>query len=140
VVAVAPPAEPASPPEATATPAVDPTTAPPAAVPTVEPTGERITAKAGVGKKGQSLQEHTGVLVEPLKAFIRVEQRKVFEIQIPQALSLFQASEGRKPKSHEEFMTKIVAPNNIKLPTLPEGETYVYDPERGELMVQKPPR
>jgi len=53
---------------------------------------------------------------------------------------LFAATEGRKPNSHEEFMNKIIKFNKIQLPTLPAGEKYVYDPQEGELMVQKPRR
>jgi hypothetical protein len=91
-----------------------------------------------VGARGQSLQQHSGVLVEPAKAFFRVEQRMVFDVQIPQALQLFAATEGRKPNSHDEFMTKIIAANNIQLPRLPPGQKYIYSPEKGELMVERP--
>ena len=95
-------------------------------------------AEAGVGARGQSLQQHSGVLVEPAKAFFRVEQRMVFDVQIPQALQLFAATEGRKPNSHDEFMTKIIAANQIQLPRLPPGQKYIYSPEKGELMVERP--
>ena len=114
-----------------------PVEAPPAVVPTQPPT-EQVKAEAGVGLKGQSLQEHSGVLVEPAKAYFRVEQKMVFNVQIPQALSLFQATEGRKPNSQDEFMTKIVAANSIQLPKLAPGQKYVYDVEKGELMVERP--
>jgi hypothetical protein len=109
----------------------------PATEPPAEGT-ERVVAKAGVGKQGQSLKEHTGVLVEPAKALFNVRQKAVFEMQIPSAMKLFEATEGRKPQSHDEFMSKIIAPNQIKLPELPAGSKYVYDPQRGELMVEQP--
>jgi hypothetical protein len=64
----------------------------------------------------------------------------VFETQIPKFMQLFKATEGRNPKSHEEFMNKIIKANYVKLPELPAGQTYVYDPQLGELMVQKPGR
>lgn len=124
-------------PAGTASPATTPVNNNPAAPPAA-PGTERVTAKAGEGKRGQSLKNETGIFVEPAKAFFRVEQRTVFEFQVPQALSLFKASEGRAPKSQEEFMTKIIAANNIKLPELPAGNKYVYDPQREELMVEKP--
>ena len=57
-------------------------------------------------------------------------------MQIPQALSLFQASEGRYPNSEEEFMQKIIQANRIVLPKLPEGDSYVYDVASHTLMVR----
>jgi hypothetical protein len=36
-------------------------------------------------------------------------------------------------------MTRIVAENNIQLPQLPPDRQYVYDPQRGELMVVRQP-
>ena len=51
---------------------------------------------------------------------------------------MFKASEGRFPKSQEEFMDRIVKESHLQLPVLPTGHTYVYDPEQGELLVRKP--
>jgi hypothetical protein len=45
---------------------------------------------------------------------------------------------GRGPKTHEEFMEKIIRANDIKLPELPSGHRYVYDPVQGELLVEQP--
>ena len=103
--------------------------------------GERVRAEAGVGKQGQSLNNEQGVgamIVQPARSLFAFKQRAVFEIQIPSAVMLFAATEGRKPKSHDEFMSKIIKANQIQLPALPAGQTYVYDPQLGELMVQKP--
>ena len=44
------------------------------------------------------------------------------------------------PKSHEEFMQRIIKDNDIVLPELPGGRRYVYDPKTGELMVEQPRR
>lgn len=119
--------------------AAAPAAPPPAAAPAepAPPATEQVKAEAGVGVKGQSLKEHTGVLVEPAKAYFRVEQKMAFN-QVTQALGLFQATEGRKPNSHEEFMSKIIAANNIQLPKLAAGEKYIYNVEQGELMVERP--
>jgi hypothetical protein len=100
----------------------------------------RVEAKAGVGSQGQSLKNATGVLVEAAKAYFNVRQRAVFEIEIPKNMQLFEATEGRKPNSHEEFMQKIITANGVKLPNLPANHRYVYDPQQGELMVEKPAR
>ena len=78
------------------------------------------------------------MMVQPARTLFAFKQRAVFEIQIPSAFKLFVATEGRKPKSHDEYMTKIIKANRIQLPELPAGQTYIYDPQLGELMVQKP--
>jgi len=104
--------------------------------------GERVRAEVGVAKQGQATKDIKGgiggMIVQPARSLFAVKQRAVFEIKIPHAMNLFSATEGRKPKSNEEFMAKIIKANNIKLPELPAGQTYVYDPELGELMVRKP--
>ena len=97
--------------------------------PPVDPNIERVKAEKGVGIKGRSLDEYEGVVVTPAKTYFTARERMVFEIQIPAALNLFNASEGRNPESHEEFMEKIVEFNQIKLPELPQGHKYVYDPK-----------
>ena len=53
-------------------------------------------------------------------------------------MKLFKASEDRAPKSHEEFMEKIIKANNIHLPELPDGQRYQYDPKTEQLMVESP--
>lgn len=63
-------------------------------------------------------------------------EHELIRLNIVKALDLFNATEGRYPKSHEEFMSKIIEPNNIVLPELPEGEEYIYDPEDHLLKVQ----
>lgn len=97
-----------------------------------------VKAKPGVGIAGRSLDNEEGILVTPAKTLFAVGERMVFEVQIPQALQLFQATEGRKPSSHEEFMSRIVEANRIRLPALPAGHKYQYYPDRGELMVIRP--
>jgi len=122
---------------------------PPTTPPTFDPNlpaaggGERVRAETGVGKQGQSLKDERGIgamIVQPARSLFAFKQRVVFEIQIPSAVKLFAATEGRKPKSHDEYMSKIIKANQIRLPELPAGQTYIYDPQLGELMVQKPGR
>ncbi len=102
---------------------------------------ESVKAQVGVGAKGRSLDHETGVgkmVSAPVSALFAVKERVAFDIQIPQALGLFCATEGRFPKSHEEFMEKIIKANMIELPVLPDGHKYVYDPMLKTLMVEKP--
>lgn len=98
---------------------------------------ERVKAEAGVGKQGQIIGNKDGFLRTPAKAFFSAKQKIAF-LQVKQALQLYDAQHGFKPKTHDEFMDKIIKFNNIKLPELPEGQSYIWDPEAGELMVEKP--
>jgi hypothetical protein len=111
--------------------------APPA--PTPPPEAEKKVekkAEVGVGKKGRGYGK--GVVATPAASLFAVRERLVFEVQIPEAMKLFKATEDRAPKSHEEFMEKIIAANNIKLPELPDGDRYRYDPKTAQLMVESP--
>jgi hypothetical protein len=94
------------------------------------------TAKVGVGKKGR--YEGSGLVVTPLKAYFRSKERMAYDIQVPQALQLYQATNGHYPKTQEEFDTHILEANNIKLPELPPGHRYIYDPQSHQLMVGQP--
>lgn len=128
-------------PEPTAPPELPDEEPPQPATADVEPTAppmERVVAEAGVGKKGQSLEGETGIVVEPVKQLIKFEQKAIFDLQIKPALELYKASNGSYPKTHEEFMSKIIKANNIPLPPLPEGQQYVFDSEAGQLMVERP--
>lgn len=106
--------------------------------PVAAPGTELIPAKPGVGIKGRSLDEHEGLIVTPAKTLFKAKERIAFEIAIPHALNLYIATNGDAPKTHAEFMQKIVIENNIQLPKLPDGHLYEYDPERKELMVRRP--
>lgn len=70
----------------------------------------------------------------PLQAYgPMVEQ--ISKTHIAHALDLFNASEGRYPNSYDEFMTRIIKENNIRLPVLPGGKQYQYDVENHKLVV-----
>lgn len=111
---------------------------PPPPVAPPPPVIETIKAEVGVGQKGRSLDEYEGVVVTPVKTLFAFRERAVFEIQVPHALNLFNATEGRMPKTHEEFMEKIIKANQIPLPELPPNHRYKWDPELKELMVERP--
>jgi hypothetical protein len=111
-----------------------PGTVPPPNGPPVVPS-EMVKADVGVGKKGRGYGG--GIITAPVKARFTAEQNLVFNAQIPHALNLFQATNGRFPKDHDEFMKEIITANAIKLPELPEPDKYIYDPATHELMVQQ---
>lgn len=101
---------------------------------------ERVKAERGVAAAGRSLDEHAGLLVTPAKAYFSVRERAVFDIQVPEALKLFKATNGNGPRSHDEFMAQVIEANQIQLPELPDGQRYVYDPQTEQLMVERPAR
>jgi hypothetical protein len=128
-----PPASPA------AKPATPPPAAPaPAAASSPAPGTTEKKAGVGSGKKGRGYGK--GVVATPAASIWAVRERLVFEVQIPQAMSLFKATEGRGPKDHNEFMAQIIKANNIHLPQLPEGDVYRYDPKTEQLMIDSPVR
>ena len=126
------PPPPPPPPASASQPAPAPTAAPAAPL----PAGETVKAEPGVGKKGRGYEP--GFITTPVATYFRIKERIPFEIEIPKAMQLFKATNDRAPQSHEEFMEKIVKENSIRLPQLPEGERYLYDPKSEQLMVQRP--
>lgn len=96
----------------------------------------REKAEVGVGARGSDLG--TDVVSTPIKAYFTARERVAFEIQLPSTMQLFRAEHGRAPRSHEEFMEKIIKAGAIRLPELPQGHSYVYDPEKEELFVEHP--
>lgn len=105
-----------------------------------KPPMEDQVAKVGVGLQGNSLDsigenDARSIITGPAVAFFNAKEKFVFEIQIPQALNFFEATNGRKPKSQEEYMRDIIEANKIKLPVLPEGMVYEYKPDVNELWV-----
>ena len=108
---------------------------------TASPDAQRIKADVGVGAKGRGLDKFQGgVLVTPAKAYFTLRERAIFQIQIPQAMQMYQALHGSAPQSHDQFMKEIIQANQIRLPELPAEQRYVYDPQAKELMVERPTR
>ena len=99
---------------------------------------EMVKAEAGVGKEGRKLKGKEGVMITPVKALFNTKQRVAFEFKVEPALRLYEAEKGHRPKTHEEFMDKIIKFNQIDLPEWPAGQEYIYDPAKGELMVKRP--
>jgi hypothetical protein len=136
-----PPAAPAAAP-APAAPAANAATndtataAPAASTAPAQPEGRREKAEFGVGAKGHDYGP--GIITTPISIYFTAGERITFSIKIPKAMELFKATENRVPKSHEEFMEKIIKDNDIVLPDLRPGCYYQYDPKIGELMVVHP--
>ena len=75
---------------------------------------EARKAQVGVGEKGSKLRADDStmgkMMTSSARAYFDVREKAVFEIQVPQALSLYRAQDsfGKGPQSHEEFMEKII--------------------------------
>lgn len=79
----------------------------------------------------------TDPITAPLSAYGPMLEQ-ISKTHIEGALRIFEATEGRYPNSHEEFMTAIIKANNIQLPVLPGGKQYQYDVENHKLVVIEP--
>lgn len=106
-----------------------------------EPEAEYVEKKADVGATGKgeygvTSEEPMSIVTVPVSTYFKAQEMAVFRMQIPSAMNLFQASEGRYPNSEEEFMTKIIKANQIVLPKLPEGDVYFYDVQARELKIR----
>ena len=79
---------------------------------------ERVKAEVGVGAKGRRLEDPSMVkmIVTPAVALFRTRERVVFEVQIPKAIQLYEALNGKKLASQEEFFEHIIKANKIDLP------------------------
>jgi hypothetical protein len=99
------------------------------------PGTELKQAEQGVGEKGHY---EPGIITTPVSVFFSARERIAFEIQVPHAMQLFKAMEDRNPKDQTEFMQKIIKANGIKLPELPPGHRYLYNPKTAQLMVEYP--
>jgi len=93
-------------------------------------------AEVGVGAKGQKYSAG-GYLSGNIRAMHRTEERLAF-MNAQKALDMYKATHGRGPKTHDEYMNKIIKRNGIVLPELNEGEHYLYRPEKEELVVVGP--
>ncbi len=100
-----------------------------------KPGAVREKAAVGAGEKGRG---YGGDMVTmPLATIWTVKEKLLYE-QIDDGMKLYKASEGHAPKTHEEFMDKIIKARNLKLPDLPAGHRYVYDPSVEKLMIERP--
>jgi hypothetical protein len=95
---------------------------------------DREVVSVGVGKQGRNYGG--GLISEPIRQYFRAGQ-KIQLLQMEQTMRHFKALNDRNPESHEEFMEEIINKGGVQLPELPAGERYRYDPERGELMVER---
>jgi hypothetical protein len=93
-------------------------------------------ADVGSGEKGHY---DKGIITTPVSTYFRAQERITFYIQLPEFLRAYKFEHDFKgPKTNEEYMKEIIKKNNVRLPDLPPGHRYIYDPKEEQLMVEKP--
>jgi len=100
---------------------------------------ERVIAKGGVGKEGQSLRgdDVNQTISQPARVLFDFKQDAKFLV-VQHTLNAYEAYNGKVPQTHEAFMKEIIEEHNITLPELPEGHKYVWDPKEKKLFVERP--
>jgi len=105
--------------------------------PTPPPGMTMEKADVGSGAKGRGYGG--GIIATDVATYFRTQERVMFTITIPDCIRAYKFEHDFKgPKSNEEFMEKVIKKNNIHLPDLPPGHSYLYDPKEEQLMVVKP--
>jgi hypothetical protein len=102
-----------------------------------QPQPNTITEKAQPGASGKGNYGGPGAVTTPISVYFQAQERLIYD-SVTYAVKLFEAEHGYKPKTEEEFMKKVIEANQIRLPQLPPGSKYKYDPQTGELMVEHP--
>jgi hypothetical protein len=95
-----------------------------------------VTEKAEAGVTGKGNYGGPGMVTTPISVYFQAREQIIF-LQVQHTMQLYEAEHGRKPKTEEEFMKEIIEAGQIRLPQLPPGSKYKYDPEKGELLVER---
>ena len=103
-----------------------------------QPPANTVTEKAQAGATGKG-NYGPGVVTTPISVYFQAQERLIYD-SVTYAVKLFEAEHGNKPKTEEEFMKQVIEFNQIRLPQLPPGAKYKYDPQSGELLVEQQQR
>ena len=95
----------------------------------------REAAHVGMGEKGRGYGGN--MITEPVHVMWNARELIILQ-QIEKAMNFYKGSEGHAPRTQEEFDNKIIKENSIRLPSLPDGHHYVYDPNKEELLIERP--
>ncbi|MCH2115465.1 MAG: hypothetical protein MK171_11225 [Pirellulales bacterium] len=88
-------------------------------------------------KKGKLSREEGGYLGSVLGAGMYAKHQIIFD-QVKHAINIDYGLNEDFPKSHEEFMERVIKFNKIQLPELDEGDEYLYDPADHTLKIYRP--
>jgi hypothetical protein len=96
-----------------------------------------VTEKAEAGVTGKGNYGGPGVVTTPISVYFQAQEQLIF-LQVQHNMQLYEAEHGHKPRTEEEFMKEVIEANQTRLPQLPPGSKYKYDPQKGELLVERP--
>ena len=119
-----------------------------------QPSKQKIQIRDTVGKTTQEVrnlkpelaqggqvtdgQVHSTNYLDLQADVYRTEVAKIAKMRIQSDMGTYEALNGEKPKTYEEFMDVIIKkgkPDGIQLPMLPYYQEYGYDPDKKELVV-----
>lgn len=87
---------------------------------------------------GRKVSDSKGTYSNPITGALEMygpTLERISKMEIDRAVQFFHAENGRYPNDYEEFMTRIIKANHIKLPVLPGKMEYQYDEENHKLVV-----
>jgi len=107
---------------------------------TLNKTTQNVLELSEALKQGGVLAETSiqGSGLEIASEAYRTQVGKAGSLAVQQKMNLYQAEHGQYPKTHGEFMTRILGkgqPDGISLPMLPYYQEWAYDVENRKLVV-----
>jgi hypothetical protein len=107
---------------------------------TLNKTTQNVLELSDALKQGGVLAETSiqGSGLEIASEAYRTQVGKAGSLAVQQKMNLYQAEHGEFPKTHDEFMTRILGkgqPDGISLPMLPYYQEWAYDVENRKLVV-----
>jgi hypothetical protein len=96
-------------------------------------------AKGGVVTDGKT---HSEEYLDLMADTYRTEVANIAKMRVQMDMATYEALNGEKPKTYEEFMEQIIKKgkaDGIQLPMLPYYQEYAYDADKKELVVVEYP-
>jgi hypothetical protein len=97
-----------------------------------------LKAEAGQGGQVTDGKLHATDYITLQADAYRTSVANIAKMKVKMDMDMYEALNGEKPKTYEEFMEKIIKkgqPDGIQLPMLPYYQEYGYDPDKKELVV-----
>ena len=93
------------------------------------PTGSATNQAPSGPASIQSDDGGLGLIVTPINVYFRMRD-KIPLIPIADALNKYKASNGHFPKSHQEFVDKIISEQPALMSNMPPRTRLIYHPEK----------
>jgi hypothetical protein len=108
-------------------------------------TQEVRNLKPELSKGGQVTdgKTHSKEYLDLMADVYRTKVGEIAKMAVQHSMDIYEAMNGEKPKTYEEFMEQIIKKgraDGIQLPMLPYYQEYGYDPDKKELVVIEYPQ